>query len=118
VHIDRVVDGRVVLVRDAGFGATMGGLGTGLAVVSAYVLAAARGDHRVAFARYQKAIWRYAKGCQKLADGAGRFLAPPSEQAMRRRDRAYRVLSKRPFAALLRWMTTRAARAIALPDYA
>jgi 2-polyprenyl-6-methoxyphenol hydroxylase-like FAD-dependent oxidoreductase len=119
VHVDRVVDGRVALIGDAGFGATMGGLGTGLAMVSAYLLAtelaAAGGDHRVAFPRYQSRIWRYAKGCQKLADGAGPFLAPPTAKAMRRRDLAYRVLTKRPFASLLRWMTTRAATAIELP---
>ncbi|MGA9521766.1 MAG: FAD-dependent monooxygenase [Myxococcaceae bacterium] len=122
IHMDRVIKGRVALLGDAGFGATMGGLGTGLAVVGAYVLAgelaAAGGDHQVGFARYQAGFSSYARGCQKLANGAGAFLAPRTERDIRRRNRAYRVLASRPLAGLLNWMTTRAARAITLRDYA
>jgi 2-polyprenyl-6-methoxyphenol hydroxylase-like FAD-dependent oxidoreductase len=54
IHMDHFVRGRIALVGDAAYGATLGGLGTGLAMVGAYVLAgelaAAGGDHRVAFA--------------------------------------------------------------------
>src|SRR5699024_8986599 len=48
--------GRVALVGDAGYANTLGGFGTGLALVGAYVLAgelvAARGDHVNAFASH------------------------------------------------------------------
>jgi 2-polyprenyl-6-methoxyphenol hydroxylase-like FAD-dependent oxidoreductase len=113
--------GRVVLVGDAGYGATVGGLGTGTAMVGAYVLAgelaAAEGDHRIAFTRYERLMRNYAMGCQKLANNAGPFLAPPTAAAIRRRNRLYKVLSSPLLAGMLNKMTTRAANAITLPDY-
>lgn len=39
VRMPAVSSGRVTLIGDAGYGSTLGGMGTGLAVVSAYVLA-------------------------------------------------------------------------------
>ncbi len=121
VHLDRYASGRVALVGDAAYGATLGGLGTGLAMVGAYLLAGelavARGDHRIAFARYEEKIRRYAEGCQKLATNAGPFLAPPTEAKIRSRNRIYRLLSWRPMAGLFNKMSTRAANAITLPDY-
>ena len=51
----------------------LAGLGTSLALVGAYVLAgelaAARGDHSVAFARYQEVMRDYVKQCQTLPPG-------------------------------------------------
>jgi len=70
--------GRVALVGDSAYGNTLGGFGTGLAVVGAYVLAGelaiAGGDHAVAFARYDEIMKRYAKIAGN--SNAGRFLAP------------------------------------------
>jgi 2-polyprenyl-6-methoxyphenol hydroxylase-like FAD-dependent oxidoreductase len=111
----------VVLLGDAGYGATSGGLGTGLAVVCAYVLAgelaAAGGDHGAAFARYEARIRDYATGCQKLAEGAGPFLAPATASQLWRRNLMYRMLSARSLAGFFNKMTTRAASAITLPSY-
>ncbi|MEV7195131.1 FAD-dependent monooxygenase [Streptomyces sp. NPDC093510] len=122
IHIDRLSQGRVVLLGDAGYGATMGGIGTGTALVSAYVLAgelaAARGDHRAGFAAYEAEIRDYAKGCQKTADNAGPFLAPPTEKKIRSRDRAYRVLGSRLLAGLFKKLTEKAASDLVLKDYA
>jgi hypothetical protein len=56
-------------------------------------LVSAGGDHRVAFASYEEKITDYARGCQKLAEGAGPFLAPPTPAKIRRRNRAIRILS-------------------------
>ncbi|MFJ6699192.1 FAD-dependent monooxygenase [Streptomyces sp. NPDC091272] len=121
VHVDRLSSGRVVLLGDAGYGATMGGMGTGAAVVAAYVLAGelavAGGDHRTAFAAYEAAFRDYAKGCQKVAGNAGPFLAPPTERARRRRDLTYRLLGSRPLARLFKKLAERAATAITLRDY-
>jgi len=82
--------GRVALVGDAACGATIGGQGNGTAVVSAYVLAgelaAAGGDHRVAFPRYEQRIGRFARGTQKGGDTTGRFLAPRTARGIRMRD--------------------------------
>ncbi|CAI4216022.1 unnamed protein product [Parascedosporium putredinis] len=66
--------GRVVLLGDSAYGNTLGGFGTGLAVVGAYVLAGelalAGGDHEAAFAKYQVAMKRYSSGGnhKKLTD--------------------------------------------------
>jgi 2-polyprenyl-6-methoxyphenol hydroxylase-like FAD-dependent oxidoreductase len=83
--------GRVTLVGDAACGATLGGMGTGTAVVAAYVLAgelaSAGGDHRVAFALYEEAVRGYAHGTQKGGDRTGKFLAPRSVTGMQLRNR-------------------------------
>ncbi|QEU91569.1 FAD-dependent monooxygenase [Streptomyces kanamyceticus] len=122
IHVDRLSQGRVVLLGDAGYGATMGGIGTGTALVCAYVLAgelaAARGEHRVAFAAYEAEVRDYAKGCQKISGNAGPFLAPPTERKIRSRDRTYRVLSSRLLAGFFKRLTEKAASDITLKDYA
>ncbi|MFE9253436.1 FAD-dependent monooxygenase [Streptomyces sp. NPDC007088] len=120
-HVDRLSQGRVVLVGDAGYGATMGGMGTGTALVCAYVLAGelatAAGDHRSAFAAYEAAVTRFARGCQKSAGNAGPFFAPATEARIRSRDRMYRLLSSRAVAGVFRYLTLRAAQNIRLKDY-
>ncbi|GIM94280.1 FAD-dependent monooxygenase [Paractinoplanes toevensis] len=82
--------GRVALVGDAACGATIGGQGNGTAIVSAYVLAgelaAAGGDHRVAFPAYEKRIGKFARGTQKGGDTTGMFLAPKTERGIRVRN--------------------------------
>jgi 2-polyprenyl-6-methoxyphenol hydroxylase-like FAD-dependent oxidoreductase len=82
--------GRIALVGDAACGATIGGQGTGTAVVAAYVLAGelatAGGDHRVAFPRYVERIAKFARGTQKGGDTTGRFLAPKTDRGIRMRN--------------------------------
>jgi 2-polyprenyl-6-methoxyphenol hydroxylase-like FAD-dependent oxidoreductase len=82
--------GRVALVGDAACGATIGGQGNGTAVVSAYVLAgelaAAGGDHRVAFPAYERRIGKFARGTQKGGDTTGMFLAPKTARGIRARN--------------------------------
>ena len=74
VHLDHWSAGRTALVGDAGYCPTpLTGLGTSLALVGAYVLAgelaAARGDHRIAFTRYEEVIRAYVAQSQKLPPG-------------------------------------------------
>ncbi|KOG53772.1 hypothetical protein ADK76_26235 [Streptomyces griseoflavus] len=65
-------------------GATVGGTGTGSAVVGAYVLAgelaAAGGNHGRAFARYEELLRPFVTRCQEGGRRAGEFLAPPTAQ--------------------------------------
>ncbi|MEU6096088.1 FAD-dependent monooxygenase [Streptomyces sp. NPDC047079] len=121
IHIDRLTKGRVVLLGDAGYGATMGGMGTGVAVVGAYVLAGelalARGDHRTALAAYEARIRDFAKGCQKISGNAGPFFAPATERRIRSRDRMYRLLASRLLAGFFKRLTEKAATDIELPAY-
>jgi 2-polyprenyl-6-methoxyphenol hydroxylase-like FAD-dependent oxidoreductase len=117
VTIDRYSRGRVVLLGDAAYGNTLGGFGTGLAVVGAYVLAgellAADGDHRVAFARYEDLFRGYAKISQR--GSAGPFLAPPSPLRIRLRDWTFK---SRFLLGLMLKATDKFATDIALKDYA
>ncbi|MEU9391519.1 FAD-dependent monooxygenase [Streptomyces sp. NPDC048324] len=121
IHVDRLAKGRVALLGDAGYGATMGGMGTGVAIVGAYVLAGelalADGDFRTAFAEYESRVRDFAKGCQKISGNAGPFFAPPTERRIRSRDRMYRILASRPLARFFKRMTEKAATGITLRDY-
>lgn len=121
IHVDRLTQGRVVLLGDAGYGATMGGMGTGVAIVGAWVLAGelalAGGDHRTAFAEYETRIRDFAKGCQKIAGNAGPFFAPATERGIRSRDRMYRLLSSRLLAGFFNRLTEKAAQDIKLREY-
>ncbi|MBB5958111.1 2-polyprenyl-6-methoxyphenol hydroxylase-like FAD-dependent oxidoreductase [Saccharothrix tamanrassetensis] len=116
VEVDHCARGRVVLLGDAGYGNTLGGFGTGLAVVGAYVLAgelqAADGDHRVAFRRYGERLRGLAKVARKA--NAGPFLAPRSRARIRLRNR---VFNSRLVLSLLLKSTDWFATDPDLPDY-
>ena len=121
VRLDRWSAGRVALIGDAGYAAGPGGNGTGTAVVAAYVLAgelaAARGDYRAAFGRYERLLRPYVARGQKQADGGLKFLAPPTAKLIRQRDRFFRMLPYLPARPLIRYLSTRTATAIKLPEY-
>ncbi|GAA4854436.1 FAD-dependent monooxygenase [Pseudonocardia benzenivorans] len=116
VRIDRWSSGRIVLLGDSAWGNTLGGFGTGLAVVGAYVLAgelaAAGGDHRVAFAEYEAVMRRYAKVAKK--GNAGPFLAPRTRAGGWLRNAIFRF---RPMLALMLRMTDDYATDVDLRDY-
>jgi 2-polyprenyl-6-methoxyphenol hydroxylase-like FAD-dependent oxidoreductase len=82
--------GRIALVGDAACGATIGGQGNGTALVAAYTLAgelaAAHGDHTVAFPRYERLIGDFARGTQKGGETTGKFLAPRTARGIRMRN--------------------------------
>ncbi|MFI6509977.1 FAD-dependent monooxygenase [Streptosporangium sp. NPDC050855] len=92
VRIDHYARGRTVLLGDAAYGNTLGGFGTGLAVVGAYVLAGelaeAGGDHRTAFRAYEEAFRGYARVARQ--GGAGSFLAPATRRGIRMRNLLFR----------------------------
>ncbi|MEV7444439.1 FAD-dependent monooxygenase [Streptomyces sp. NPDC091204] len=117
--VDTWSTGRTCLVGDAACGATLGGMGTGTALVAAYVLAGelarAKGDHRTAFSRYESRLRKYAKGCQAGGGRTGKFLAPSTATGIRLRN----TLLSRPL--LLNGMLKlgeRVSSTLALPDYA
>ncbi len=122
VHLDRWSAGRVALIGDAGYSAGPGGNGTGTAVIAAYLLAgelaAADGDYHVAFARYEQLLRPYVARGQKQARGGAAFLAPATAKKISQRDRFFRMLPYLPAKGFIRYMSTRTATAIRLPDYA
>src|SRR5215472_11047310 len=92
------------------------------AVVAAYILAgelaAARGDHTTAFARYERRLRPYIKGAQKQAASSQAFLAPPTWQKIRERNRFYKMPPYLPVSGLISRAATKTATAITLPSYA
>ena len=118
VDVDTWSTGRVCLVGDAACGATIGGMGTGTAVVAAYVLAGelarAQGDHRVAFTRYESRLRKYARGCQAGGDRTGKFLAPGTAAGLRFRNT---VLSRPLFLNGMLRLGERVSTTVTLPEY-
>jgi 2-polyprenyl-6-methoxyphenol hydroxylase-like FAD-dependent oxidoreductase len=111
-------DGRIALVGDAASGATIGGQGNGTALVEAYALAGelalARGDHRVAFGRYQARVTKFAKRTQKGGDTTGRFLAPRTAHGLRIRDYLH---NQQWFLRTTYGIASGRSTGITLPDY-
>ncbi|MFE0874585.1 FAD-dependent monooxygenase [Streptomyces smyrnaeus] len=73
IHMDSWSTGRVVLLGDAGYcGSPASGQGSSMAMVAAHVLAgqlkAADGDHRRAFAAYERELRPWVTANQALAD--------------------------------------------------
>lgn len=117
VSVPRWSSGRVVLLGDAGWGVTLGGMGVGTGVVGAYVLAgelaAADGDHRRAFDAYERRMRGYSGRWQKRAN-PGAFLAPRTRGGLWLRNGVFRTrLGRR----LLVSTSDSLATDVDLPDY-
>ena len=121
VHVDRYAQGPIALLGDAAYGGTLGGQGTSLAIVGAYVLAgelAATADTATAFERYESQIRPYATGCQKGAARVGSFYAPRTRLGLGLRNVFYAVLTSPRFIGRFEKMVKSAASDFTLPEYA
>lgn len=116
--------GRVALVGDAAYApALLSGQGTSLALVGAYVLAGelatAGGDHRAAFAAYERALRPFVERNQQLATSGGATLIPRTRTSLWLRNRVLAALPHLgPAKRLLAGRVDEAARAFRLPAYA
>lgn len=113
--------GRVALVGDAGYCASpLSGQGADLSLVGAYILAAelaaASGDHRVAFARYEQRMRPMVDACQKFAEGVGAWYAPASKAMIAFRNLNVRMLRFLPWRGLIGGAPQKVARTISLDD--
>jgi 2-polyprenyl-6-methoxyphenol hydroxylase-like FAD-dependent oxidoreductase len=117
VHVPTWSSGRAVLIGDAAWGVTLGGMGVGTGIVGAYVLAgelaAARGDHRTGFTAYENRMRPYAARWQRGAN-PGKFLAPASTLGLRFRNTLF---STRLVQKLLISSTKSLATDAYLPEY-
>ncbi|KUL48354.1 FAD-binding monooxygenase [Streptomyces sp. NRRL F-4489] len=121
VRLDSWSRGRVALLGDAGYCATpLTGLGTSLALVGAYVLAgelaAAGGDHGIAFRRYDTVLRPYVRQAQQLPPGGAAGYAPSGRLGIRLRDLSMRSMTRWPMRNLLAAQFAKAGD-IALPEY-
>lgn len=126
IEMDRWSRGRVVLLGDAAHCASpASGQGTGLALVGAYVLAgelaAAGGDPRTAFARYEAEMRPYVTANQRMAEKFVPQMLPATRAAIRFRHVMLRTLPHMPWknyvAKKLAEDVQRCAHAITLKPY-
>ncbi len=91
VDVDRWSTGRIVLLGDAGYGATVGGMGTSTAIVASYVLAGelatSGGDYRAAYERYEAQLRKPVSKTQHGGNRTGKFLAPGARFGIAARNR-------------------------------
>ncbi len=123
VRMDSWTRGRVALVGDAAYcPSSLSGMGSGLALVGAYVLAgelaAAHGDHRVAFAAYEREMREYAEGCQKMGDGVAKLMVPGSRFLASALNRYYKIMPYLPGKNMATKIARKTAENITLRDYA
>jgi 2-polyprenyl-6-methoxyphenol hydroxylase-like FAD-dependent oxidoreductase len=122
VHLDRWSRGRVVLLGDAAWcPSPLSGMGTGLAMVGAYVLAgelaAAGDDHGVAFARYEQILRDYATGCQKSGQGVSKMMVPESRLALWVMSQSMKLMPYMPWKNAMANSARKTAGAVTLSDY-
>ncbi|MFI6927198.1 FAD-dependent monooxygenase [Nonomuraea spiralis] len=120
VHMDSWSKGRVVLVGDAAWCASpASGAGAELALVGAYrlagELAAAGGDHRIAFARYDAVHRPLVEKKQQIGPNV-RLMVPKTEGGRCVRDALVRLPLMKAVGAVERRVQGRNARP--LPEYA
>lgn len=105
IQLERWSKGRVALIGDAAFCVSLlGGQGSALAMVAAYVLAgelkAAGGRHEVAFARYEERLHGMIARKQRAARRFAPFFAPGSRSGMFMRNQIMKLMGI-PFVAEL-----------------
>jgi 2-polyprenyl-6-methoxyphenol hydroxylase-like FAD-dependent oxidoreductase len=122
VRMDAWSRGRVVLLGDAAYcPSPLSGMGTGLAVVGAYVLAgelaAAGGSHAAGFAAYETAMRAYATGCQRIGEGVGKWMVPENRFMAWFLRQNYKALPYLPWKGLMAKGIRKTASAIELKSY-
>ncbi|GIG60021.1 FAD-dependent oxidoreductase [Longispora fulva] len=122
IRLDRWSKGRVALLGDAAYSpCLLSGMGSGLAIVGAYVLAgelaAARGDHRVAFDAYERVMRPYAESAQKSGEGVSKLMVPEGKVVTALLNQYMRIMPYLPGKQMAATMARKTAEAITLPDY-
>ena len=117
IHLPQWSKGRVALLGDAACCASpLSGMGTGIAIVGAFILATElqRGDHATAFARYEARMRPYVAKCQKFGESGGGFMVPGSKLGIWFRNLNMRLLPHVPWRGLIAKMAAGPSNAIAL----
>jgi 2-polyprenyl-6-methoxyphenol hydroxylase-like FAD-dependent oxidoreductase len=123
VKMDRWFAGRTVLLGDAAWCASpLSGMGTGMAVVGAYVLAGelaeADGDYVVAFDRYEGLMRAFVKKCQEIADGGTDWFVPRTRFRLWLSNQMWKILPYTPWKNMMIEVPLKIGNSISLKDYA
>ncbi|HEY4454387.1 MAG TPA: FAD-dependent monooxygenase [Pseudonocardiaceae bacterium] len=104
VKVDCWSRGRAVLVGDSVSGGSIG-MGTSMSLVGAYVLAgelaAANGNHTLAFANYEKNLREFVETNQKRPPSADSGFTPASRGGIWMRNNVVKLITKLPMKSLI-----------------
>jgi 2-polyprenyl-6-methoxyphenol hydroxylase-like FAD-dependent oxidoreductase len=120
MHVPEWSRGRIALVGDAAYcPSLLAGAGSAFAMLGAYVLAGelkmSNGDHRVAFAAYEKQLRPFMEARQTSAANFANYFAPKTAGGIFLRDLALNLM-RIPFIG--GWLINRAfANRFSLPDH-
>ncbi|GAA2371860.1 FAD-dependent monooxygenase [Dactylosporangium salmoneum] len=123
VRMPRWSTGRVTLLGDAAYSpCLLSGMGSGLAVVGAYVLAGELdrhpGDPAAAFAAYERIMRPYAEGAQQGAEGTSRMMVPQGRLLTAFLNQYIRLVPYLPGKKMIADAARRTAEAVRMPEYA
>jgi 2-polyprenyl-6-methoxyphenol hydroxylase-like FAD-dependent oxidoreductase len=122
VKMDRWSAGRCALLGDAAYCASpLSGMGTGMAVVGAYILAGelaeAEGDYATAFARYESLMRDFVKKCQGIADGGVDWFVPRTRFRFWLSNQMWKILPYTPWKNMMIEVPLKIGNSISLKDY-
>lgn len=122
VKMDRWSAGRKVLLGDAAYCASpLSGMGTGMAVVGAYVLAGelaeADGNYALAFERYESLMRDFVKRCQAIADGGTDWFVPRTRFRLWMSNQMWKILPYTPWKNMMIDVPLKIGNSISLKDY-
>jgi 2-polyprenyl-6-methoxyphenol hydroxylase-like FAD-dependent oxidoreductase len=121
IKMDRWSSGRSVLLGDAAWcPSPMSGMGTGMAVVGAHILAGelleADGNHIVAFPRYEALMRDYVNQCQKLVDGLD-WMVPRTQWKLWLSTQMWRILPYTPWKNMMIEIPLKVSNSISVKSY-
>jgi len=122
VKMNRWSSGRTVLLGDAAYCASpLSGMGTGMAVVGAYILAGelaeVDGDYALAFERYESLMRRFVEQCQGIADGGTDWFVPRTRFRLWLSNQMWKILPYTPWKNLMIEVPLKIGNSIRLKDY-
>jgi 2-polyprenyl-6-methoxyphenol hydroxylase-like FAD-dependent oxidoreductase len=122
VKMEKWSTGRAVLLGDAAYCASpLSGMGTGMAVVGAYILAGelaeAGGDYALAFERYETMMRRFVDQCQKIADGGTDWFVPRTPLRLWLSNQMWKILPYTPWKNMMIEVPLKIGNSIHLKDY-
>ena len=114
--------GRSVLLGDAAYCASpLSGMGTGMAVVGAYILAGelaeADGDYALAFERYERLMRKFVEQCQGIADGGTDWFVPRTRFRLWLSNQMWKILPYTPWKNMMIEVPLKIGNSIRLKDY-
>ena len=122
VKMDRWSAGRSVLVGDAAWCASpLSGMGTGMAIIGAYVLAGklaeANGEYQVAFKNYESLMRAFVEKCQGIADGGAEWFVPRTRFRLWLSTQMWKILPHTPWKNMMNDVPLKIGNSIQIKDY-